>query len=160
LVARETLRLDAVRTRVASRRTPSLVMLEWLDPLFAMGNWGPELVEISNGDLRLGKKGEHSSAIPFDRLREADPEFLIVAPCGFDLERTRRERRALEEHPQWNSLQAVRSGKVAYADGNLFFNRSGMTISRTAEIIAEILHGEIFDAPAEGPCWRWAKDFS
>jgi iron complex transport system substrate-binding protein len=104
----------------------------------------------------VGKKGEHSSAIPFDQLQDADPEFIIVAPCGFDLERTLREKCALENHPSWNSLGAVRSGKVAYADGNLFFNRSGMTISRTAEIIAEILHGEIFNEPTEGKYWRWA----
>jgi iron complex transport system substrate-binding protein len=156
LVAHERRRLEAVGERVALRRRPSLVMLEWMDPLFAMGNWGPELVEIANGDLLLGKKGEHSSAIPFDRLREADPEFIIVAPCGFDLIRTLRERTALENHPAWNSLQAVQSGKVAFADGNLFFNRSGMTISQTTEIIAEILHGEVFDAPTEGAHWRWA----
>src|SRR5882724_4518543 len=85
LVEREQARLDAVRERVAGRPRPSLAMLEWMKPLFAMGNWGPELVEIANGDLRLGKKGEHSSAIPFDQLRQADPEFIIVAPCGFDL---------------------------------------------------------------------------
>jgi hypothetical protein len=52
----------------------------------------------------------------------------------------------------------VQAGKVAYADGNLFFNRSGMTIAPTAEIIAEILHGEIFDAPTQGAHWCWAKD--
>lgn len=156
LVCRERSRLDAVQQRVAGLTRPSVVMLEWMEPLFAMGNWGPELVEIANGDLLLGKKGEHSSAIPFDRLREADPEFIIVAPCGFDLVRTLRERAALENHPAWNSLRAVQSGRVAFADGNLYFNRSGMTISQTAEIIAEILHGEIFEAPTEGVHWRWA----
>jgi len=156
LVRRERRRLEAVQERVAGRATPSVVMLEWMDPLFAMGNWGPELVQIANGDLLLGKRGEHSSAIPFDRLPEADPEFIIVAPCGFDLERTLRERIVLEGHPLWNSLRAVKSGKVAFADGNLFFNRSGMTISQTAEIIAEILHGETFEAPTQGLHWRWA----
>ncbi len=156
LVRRERHRLEAVRERVNGRRRPSVVMLEWMEPLFAMGNWGPELVEIANGELRVGNKGEHSSAIPFDRLEAADPEFIIIAPCGFDLERTLREKCTLESHPAWGSLRAVRSGKVAYADGNLLFNRSGMTISRTAEIIAEILHGEIFDEAAEGNSWRWA----
>jgi iron complex transport system substrate-binding protein len=156
LISREKQRLQAVRQRVAGKYSPSVVMLEWMEPLFAMGNWGPELVEIANGKLRLGKRGEHSSAIAFDRLLEADPEFIIVAPCGFDLERTLRERSVLEEHPSWNSLQAVKTGKVAFADGNLFFNRSGMTVSQTAEIIAEILHGEIFQVPTQGKHWRWA----
>jgi iron complex transport system substrate-binding protein len=156
LVAGEKRRLEGVRQRVAGKPAPSVVMLEWMEPLFAMANWGPELVQIANGELLLGKPGEHSSAIVFDRLLEADPEFIIVAPCGFDLARTLRERSVLEAHPAWNSLRAVQSGKVAYADGNLYFNRSGMTVSQTAEIIAEILHGEIFAVPTLGQHWRWA----
>jgi iron complex transport system substrate-binding protein len=111
LVCRERLRMQSVRERVARRRTPSVVMLEWMEPLFAMGNWGPELVQIANGDLRLGNRGEHSSAIAFDLLLEAAPEFVIVAPCGFDLNRTLGERHVLENHPLWNSLEAVQSGK-------------------------------------------------
>jgi iron complex transport system substrate-binding protein len=158
LVCRERRRLEAVQERVAGRRRPSVVMLEWMEPLFAMGNWGPELVEFANGDLRIGKKGEYSRAIDFDHVQEADPEFIIIAPCGFDLERTQRERSILEDHPRWSSLRAVQAGKVAFADGNLFFNRSGMTISQTAEIIAEILHGEIFEHPMQGASWRWAGD--
>ncbi len=158
LVCEEKRRLAAVRERTERRGRPSVVMLEWMEPLFAMGNWGPELVEIASGGLRLGKKGEHSSAIPFDHLREADPEIIIVAPCGFSLERTLQERMVLEEHPGWNSLQAVQAGRVAFADGNLFFNRSGMTISQTAEIIAEILHGEVFAASTRGKHWCWVGD--
>ena len=158
LVCEERRRLAAVRERTARPKRPSVVMLEWMEPLFAMGNWGPELVEIASGELRLGKKGEHSSAIPFDHLREADPDIIVVAPCGFSLERTLQERMVLEEHPEWNSLQAVQAGRVAFADGNLFFNRSGMTISKTAEIIAEILHGEVFEASTRGEHWCWVGD--
>ncbi len=120
-------------------------MLEWTDPFFSMGNWGPELVEIANGEPLLGHPGEFSTAIPAEQLRDADPEYLIVAPCGFNLERAERERAVLERHPWWRDLRAVRNGNVSFADGNLFFNRSGMTISQSAEIIAEILHGENWD---------------
>src|SRR5215468_5661294 len=122
-------------------------MLEWADPIFAMGDWGRELVEIANGDLRLGSPGQHPRAIPGEPVREADPEYLIVAPCGFNLDRALEERPVLEAYPWWNSLRAVRAGKVAFADGNLFFNRSGMTISQTAEILAEMLHGVTSGAP-------------
>ncbi len=156
LVRREQERIAAVRQRVKAFRRPSVVMLEWTDPLFAMGNWGPELVEIANGELLLGKKGEYSAAIPAEQLRDADPEYLIVAPCGFNLERSLRELTVLEQHPWWQELQAVRKGNVAFADGNLFFNRSGMTISETAEIIAEILHGVSFGRTA-GVRWRWIE---
>jgi iron complex transport system substrate-binding protein len=154
VVGGERERLDKVREKVSRFRRPTVVMLEWTDPLFAMGNWGPELVEIANGELLLGKKGEYSAAIPSEQLRDADPEYLIVAPCGFNLQRSLREQGVLERHPWWRDLQAVRSGNVSFADGNLFFNRSGMTISQTAEIIAEILHGVSFGGRTEEVSWR------
>jgi iron complex transport system substrate-binding protein len=147
-------RLDKVRENVSRFRRSTVVMLEWADPLFAMGNWGPELVEIANGELLLGKKGEYSAAIASEQLRDADPEYLIVAPCGFNLQRSLRELGVLERHPWWRDLQAVRNGNVAFADGNLFFNRSGMTVSQTAEIIAEILHGVSFGGRTEEVSWR------
>jgi iron complex transport system substrate-binding protein len=154
LVGRERQRLETVRKKAAQFKRRSVVMLEWTDPLFAMGNWGPELVEIANGDLLLGKKGEYSAAIPAEQLREADPECLIVAPCGFNLERSIREKVVLERYPWWAELQAVRNRSVTFADGNLFFNRSGMTVTQTAEIIAEILHDAAFGESTEGMYWR------
>jgi len=160
VINRERQRLATVRHKTATFRRPTVVLLEWTDPFFAMGNWGPELVEAANGKPLLGNPGEFSTAIPADELRNADPEFLIVAPCGFNLERAEREQAVLERHSWWPDLQAVRHGKVAFADGNLFFNRSGMTISQSAEILAEILHGAEFlhgvaaGGPAEGVHWR------
>jgi iron complex transport system substrate-binding protein len=153
LVRREQERLQNVRAKAANFAAPTAVMLEWTDPVFAMGNWGPELMEIANGKLLIGNKGEYSAAIPGEQLRDADPEYLIVAPCGYDLERSLRELSVLEGYSWWSELQAVRKGNVAFADGNLFFNRSGMTVSRTAEIIAEILHGISFGEEA-GAHWR------
>jgi iron complex transport system substrate-binding protein len=155
LVRRERERLEAVRERTAGLRRPSVVMLEWTDPVFPMGNWGPELVEIANGELLLGNQGQHSFAIAGERVRAADPEYLIVAPCGFNLKRAFEDQPVLEAYPWWHELRAVQSGNVAFADGNLFFNRSGMTISQTVEIIAEILHGVTFGAATEGLHWRW-----
>jgi iron complex transport system substrate-binding protein len=154
LVRRERQRLDNVREKAARFRRPTVIMLEWTDPLFAMGNWGPELVDIANGDLLLGKKGEYSAAVPAEQLRDADPEYVIVAPCGFNLERSLQEQSVLERYPWWQGLWAVQNGNVAFADGNLFFNRSGMTVSQTAEIIAEILHGVSFGEKTEEIHWH------
>jgi iron complex transport system substrate-binding protein len=156
VVRAEQERLARVRERTASLRTPTVVMLEWTDPLFAMGNWGPELVEIANGNLLLGNKDGYSSAISGEQVRAADPEYLIVASCGFTLERTWQDRAVLEAYPWWPELRSVQAGKVAFADGNLLFNRSGMTISQTTEIIAEILHGVTFGATTEN-YWRWLR---
>jgi iron complex transport system substrate-binding protein len=155
VICRERERLACVGKITAGRPRPSVVTLEWTEPAFAMGNWAPELVEIAGGEPLLGNKARHSFAIPFDQVIQADPEFLIVAPCGFNFERACAEREVLHAMPGWNDLRAVRAGRVAFADGNLFFNRSGMTIAPTAEIIAEILHGVTFGAPTQGVHWRW-----
>jgi len=155
LAAREKERLAEVTARCMAKAAPTVVLLEWAEPVFAMGNWGPELVEAANGRLLIGNKGEHSRAIPWAQVLEADPEVLVIAPCGYTLERAMAEREVLEAMPGWSSLRAVKEGKVAYADGNLYFNRSGMTVVRTAEILGEMLHGEVFGERSEGVAWRW-----
>jgi iron complex transport system substrate-binding protein len=141
LVRSEQQRLQAIAEKTSHLRRRSVGMIEWTDPVYVMANWAPELVEFANGEPVLGRKGQHSTAMDGSGLLEADPEYLIVAPCGFNLERSLAEQSRLEEYPWWGQLQAVRSGNVAFADGNLFFNRAGMTMAQTAEIIAEILHG-------------------
>ncbi|HVY94972.1 MAG TPA: ABC transporter substrate-binding protein [Bryobacteraceae bacterium] len=151
-------RLNAVQQKTSGLRRPSVAMIEWTDPLFAMGNWGPELVETAGGDLKIGKKGAYSTTLQPEILTAANPEFLIIAPCGFPLARAMEERPILGKNPWWRGLRAVREGKVAFADGNRFFNRSGMTIAHTAEIIAEILHGVTFGEPAQGVYYRWIGD--
>jgi len=130
VVRRERDRLESVRTATRGHRRPTVAMLEWTDPIFAMSNWIPELVDIANGELLPGK------------LEDADPEFLVVAPCGFTLERALQDVPVMQQYPWWNTLRAVKEGKVFFADGNRYFNRSGMTIAPTAEILSDILHTE------------------
>ena len=148
-------RMAAVHDAVKHRPAPSLVMLEWTDPVFVMGNWGPELADAANGRPLLGERGGLSSAIDWQRVRDADPEWLIVAPCGFDLERTRREVPTLEALPGWSNLRAVRGRQVVLADGNRYFNRSGTTIVETVEILAEVLHG--YPAGHRGKAWETSR---
>lgn len=155
LVEKECARLEAVRRKTAGKPRPTVVVLEWTDPIFAMGNWGPELVRIAGGEPLLGNDGLYSSAISADMLRKADPDFLIVAPCGFDLERSRREQSVLEALPWWDELKAVQEGNVVFADGNRLFNRSGMTVTETAEVLAEILHGVEPNKAGGDTYWRW-----
>jgi len=146
--------IRAVTDAVRDKPAPTVVMLEWTDPIFSMGNWGPELVEAANGKVLLGEKGQHSRAIPWDRVRGADPDYLIIAPCGYGIERTLREVPLLEALPGWAQLKAVRAGRVALADGNMYFNRSGITIVETVEIIAEILHGHRMAAENHAGAWQ------
>jgi len=155
LVAELRARLAAVSQGAAGRPRPSIAILEWVDPIFILGNWGPALVDIAGGDPILANRNKHSFAISPELLREADPEFLVVSPCGFDLERAWAERAILEALPWWRNLRAVREDHVAFADGNRLFNRSGITVARTAEVLAEILHGVDANPPAELHDFRW-----
>ncbi len=158
LAAGERARLERLRLATAGRRRPTVAVLEWTDPVYTVGNWTPELVDAAGGEL-VGSGGSgHSAAIPGERVAAADPEFLIVAPCGFGLDRSEAELAVLERYRWWAGLRAVRGGRVAFCDGNLLFNRSGMTIVRTAETIAEILHGTVAGEPEEGRHWRWIRD--
>ncbi len=158
VVMRERDRLQRLRTTTAPLRRPSVAVLEWVDPIFPMGNWGPELVDAAGGELALGNRGQHSFTIPAEQLQAADPDYLVVAPCGFNLHRTLQEAPVLERYGWWRELRAVRNQKVAFADGNLFFNRSGMTVVRSAEILAEIFHGVISGERTEGRHWLWIQN--
>jgi iron complex transport system substrate-binding protein len=155
LMAGERAQLHRLQTATAPLRRPSIAVLEWLDPMFPMGNWGPELVEAAGAELLLGNRAQHSFAIPAEQLQAADPEYIVIAPCGFHLERTIEEWPVLEQHLWWGGLGAVSNGKVALADGNLFFNRSGTTVVRSAEILAEIVHGLVSGESTEGRHWLW-----
>jgi iron complex transport system substrate-binding protein len=149
---RAKLALLSEKTRALSH--PSVVCLEWIEPIFAMGNWGPELVELAGGTNTLGLPGVHSVGIPWAAVQRADPDVLVVAPCGFGLERAASEMHLLAERPGWRDLRAVGSGRVFVADGNLYFNRSGPSVFETPEILAEILHPEDFAPRHEGWAWR------
>lgn len=142
----------AGRTRALAR--PSVVCLEWIDPVFAMGNWGPEIVDLAGGTSLLGSPNQHSTSLPWDAVRAADPEVLVVAPCGFGLPRTLGEVHVLTERPGWRDLRAVKSDRVYVADGNLYFNRSGPSVFETPWILAEILHPRHFPPRHEGTAWR------
>jgi iron complex transport system substrate-binding protein len=139
-------------TRALAR--PSVVCLEWIEPVFAMGNWGPEIVDLAGGTSLLGNPGQHSSSIPWEAVRAADPDVLVVAPCGFGVDRTLTEMHALAGRPGWTDLRAVRDGRVFVADGNIYFNRSGPSVFETPWVLAEMLHGEAFPPRHEGVAWR------
>jgi len=145
--------LDWIANRVRDRFAPRVVLLEWTDPLFSTGNWGPELVAAAGGRSLLSEAGQYSAAVSWGQVVEADPDYLVVAPCGFGLERTLREASVLEALPGWSETRAVRLGHVALADGNRYFNRSGTTIPETVRILAEILHPDCFEPTWRGRAW-------
>lgn len=137
---------------------PTVAAIEWTDPLMATGNWIPELVQLAGGYPVFGVIGKHSPYLDWEALVAADPEVIIIMPCGFDLDRTRQETLLLTRHPEWSSLRAVRTGKVFITDGNSYFNRPGPRLVDSLEILAEILHPDIFDFGYRGSAWESLTD--
>jgi iron complex transport system substrate-binding protein len=136
---------------------PSVVCIEWTDPLMAAGNWIPELVKLAGGRSLFGVVGQHSPWLKWEELTAANPDVIIFMPCGFDLERTRTEAMQLSNRPEWPNLQAVKTGKIYFTDGNSYFNRSGPRLVDSLEILAEILHPEIFQFGYQGKGWEQLK---
>ncbi|MCY3928006.1 MAG: cobalamin-binding protein [Acidobacteria bacterium] len=149
-----TARLDAIRERSSGLgERPTIACIEWIDPLMNAENWVPELVEIAGGKVILGEAGKHSGYFEFERVIEADPDVIAVMPCGFDIPRTAVEMPPLAARPGWSDLSAVRSGRVFLTDGNQYFNRPGPRVVESAEILAELLHPEVFDFGHRGSGW-------
>lgn len=150
---KERLQTIADKTRCKKGR-PGVVCIEWMEPLMAAGNWVPELVELAGGQNLLGEPGHHSPWMSWETLEKANPEVIVILPCGFSIERTRQEMHLLTTHPAWPELQAVRNGQVYLTDGNQYFNRPGPRLVESAEILAEIMHPEIFNPSHRGKGWQ------
>ena len=154
LVAETKSRIEAIGEVARGRPTkPRVAAIEWIDPLMAVGNWMPELIEIAGGRCLFGKAGEHSPWLGFEDVAQADPDMILLSPCGFDIQRTLVDVPILQAEPRWSSLKAVREGRVFVADGNQFFNRPGPRLAESVEILAEILHPDSFDFGHKGGAW-------
>src|SRR5437660_2363820 len=132
-VLRLAARLERVRERVRGLRRPRVYAMEWLDPPFSAGHWVPEMVETAGGSEVLGKTGLKSQRITPERILEAQPEIIVLMPCGFSLERTIDEYRRTKVLPGW-------PGEIYAVDGSSYFNRSGPRLVEGVEILAEIFH--------------------
>jgi iron complex transport system substrate-binding protein len=144
---------DVSERTLRLRPRPRVAAIEWTDPLMAAGNWMPELVALAGGTNVFGETGRHSEWLEWDALLEADPDVIVVLPCGFDLARTRREMAPLAARPGFERLRALRERRVFLADGNHYFNRPGPRLVESLEILAEMLHPGEFPASQRGAGW-------
>lgn len=138
----------------AAAQKPRVVLIEWIDPLMAAGNWMPELVELAGGKNILGEAGKHSPVMSWKEVTDADPDVLIITPCGFNIEATLEEMPLLTSKQGWSELRALQEGRVYVADGNQYFNRPGPRVLESLEILAEILHPDLFDFHHEGKAYK------
>lgn len=133
---------------------PRVACIEWLEPLMSAGNWVPELVTLAGGINLFGEPGQHSPWFSWEELLAADPDLLVILPCGFGLERTRTEMTCLTENPHWQELRAVQMGQVFLTDGNQYFNRPGPRLVESLEIMAEIFHPKQFQFGHKNKAWE------
>jgi iron complex transport system substrate-binding protein len=145
LIARAAARIDRVRVATRNVRRPRVVALEWLDPPFVAGHWTPQLISFAGGDDLLGFPGENSEERTWEELAAVSPDVVIVMPCGYDAEIAHREA---EMHR--DELAALGAGEVVAVDAAAYFSRPGPRIVDGLELLAHILHPELFpDAPAQ-----------
>jgi iron complex transport system substrate-binding protein len=129
-------RIAILRQRQANGR-PRTLLLEWTDPPMSAGHWIPELIELAGGTPILADPGKNSRRLEWGAIGAADPDAVIVAPCGFDLVKTRNAIEQLAGIPQWRTLRAVREGRLLPFDGNAYVSRPGPRLVDTAEMIAQ-----------------------
>ena len=121
-------------------KMPTVLCVEWIDPLMIAANWVPELVNIAGGINILSKPGSHSHIFKWDEIVETNPDFIIMMPCGFNIDRTLEEIDILKKKPDWLNLKAVKLNQVFVVDGNQYFNRPGPRLVESAEILFEIFN--------------------
>ncbi len=137
-------RLQEMTGQQAQRQgmKPRIAVLEWLDPLMGAGNWTPELVAYAGGEPLFGEVGMHSPWISWEALQTANPDVLVLAPCGYSLARTMQDVPLLQQNPAWQNLQAVQNGRVYAIDGNQYINRSSPRLVESAELLSRVIWGE------------------
>ncbi|MAJ44138.1 MAG: cobalamin-binding protein [Candidatus Marinimicrobia bacterium] len=147
------IRLKTFKQENQKEKKPSVAFIEWIEPIYFGGNWIPELINYAGGKYIFGEPGVHSSIISFDEIVSSDPDYILIAPCGFNIDKTLEELEPFLKRPEWRFLKAVRNNNVYVLDGNKYFNRPGMGIITSVEIIAEIIHSEKFIYQFENIAW-------
>ncbi|WP_138506016.1 cobalamin-binding protein [Nostoc sp. PA-18-2419] len=139
---------------LALNELPTVTCIEWTDPLMIAANWIPELVNLAGGQSLFSVAGQPSPVLPWETLVASNPDIIVFMLCGFDLNRTRQEAQLLTQLPEWEKLHATQTGRVYITDGNSYFNRPGPRLVDSLEILAEILHPEIFEYGYKGTGWE------
>jgi iron complex transport system substrate-binding protein len=143
-------KIDNLQIRIHKNKLTNLnkrvITIEWLDPLMNAGNWIPEMIHLAGGINCMGQSGEHSHYMQWDEIVSADPDCIVVMPCGFSVDRAMQEIHLLTSQPGYSQLRAVQTHQVYVTDGNSYFNRPSPRIVDGIEMLAEIFHPGFFPA--------------
>ncbi len=148
-------RVDVVHTRGQQLATrPRVIGIEWLEPIMIAGNWMPEMIELTGGEAILAAAGKHSPYTAWEQIQAADPDVILIMPCGFDLPRTLAELDVLTTLPGWDATPAARNNHIFAVDGNAYFNRSGPRMVDSLEILASFVQGREMSEQIPSGVWQ------
>jgi len=147
-------RMALISQKTKDLPSPTVACIEWIEPMMCAGNWVPELVAMAGARDLLGHAGKHSPWMQFDQLLQANPDYIIVMPCGWDIDRTRQEMPVLMSKNGWAQLKAVQANRVYLTDGNQYFNRPGPRLVESLEILSEVLHPQEFTSQHQAQGWQ------
>lgn len=146
-------RIEAVKARAADADTkPSVLHVEWADPLMCGGHWVPEMVDLAGGSNTFGDKDTGTFKLEWEEVVERQPDIIVMMPCGFDVKRGLEDVPILAEREGWKDLPAVRNDRVYVVDASAYTSRSGPRLVTGLEIMAEMIHPELFSGkiPEQG----------
>ncbi len=153
LIARFRATSDEIARRSEGRLVPRVLILEWVGPPFSSGHWNPEIIALAGGREVIGRAGERSRRITWGEVAAADPELILVAACGFTLDRAEAELEAVAGSRSWQDLRAVRDGRVAVTDGSAYFSRPGPRLEASLRIAAAAIDPDLCgDLAPPGSC--------
>ena len=138
-------RLKFVKSKTFEDK-PKIVAIEWVDPFFTSGHWIPEMIESAGGENLISTEKMPSRKMELEEIKEANPDIIVMMPCGFDVKRTVSEYNSvLTNNPDWNELKAVREKNVYAVDANSYFSKPSLRTITGIEILAKIIHPDVFD---------------
>jgi len=138
-------RLEFVKSKKFEER-PSVVAIEWIDPFFTSGHWIPEMIEAAGGENLISTEKMPSRKMKLGEIKEANPDIIVMMPCGFDVKRTISEYNSvLAKNTDWNELEAVKENSVYAVDANSYFSKPSLRTITGIEVLASIIHPDVFD---------------
>ncbi|MEE9206918.1 MAG: cobalamin-binding protein [Gemmatimonadota bacterium] len=148
-------RAEAVRSRVEGASRPRVLAIEWLSPPFTPGHWVPEMIEFAGGQNLVGDAASRSREVRWEDLEDLDPDVLVIMPCGYDLSAARSDANAHASQLARVASRAIEDGKAFVVDASAYFNRSGPRVLTGIEILAALLHPDLFEPPDPATAVRW-----
>ena len=137
-------RLEFVKSKMCEER-PKVLAIEWVDPFFTSGHWIPEMIETAGGENMISIEKMPSRKMKLEEIKSANPDIIVIMPCGFDVKRTIFEyNNVLAENLDWNELKAVEENSVYAVDANSYFSKPSLRTITGIELLAQIIHPNIF----------------